>query len=75
MCKLKEIRILVIILLIFSKDVSAQSIGANYNEDIDTVDNEIIKKSQVKWVLLFKFGLNCRRDHLKFPRTREFTAI
>ena len=75
MCKLKEIRILVIILLIFSKDVSAQSIGANYNEDIDTVDNEIIKKSQVKWVRGFvninRFFLNVKNEEIVGVRTQD----
>ena len=74
MCKLKEIRILVIILLIFSKDVSAQSIGANYNEDIDMIDNELIKKSQVQWVRGFvninRFFLNVKNQEIVGTRKK-----
>ena len=68
MGELKEIIILVIISLMFCINVSAQSIGANYNEDIDMIDNELIKKSQVQWVRGFvninRFFLNVKNQEI-----------
>ena len=67
MAQTKQKLCIIILFVLFSK-MSGQSIGANFNENIDEIDNTLLEKSQVQWVRGFvninRFFLNVKNEEI-----------